>query len=111
SEVVMVQTLVDQSPEQGAVLAEAAGMRLAKSTAYDKLPIKAKLTSIAGEVLLMCNAGLILGASMKASRQRTFFWRYAIEGTKSYVSADPTTVAHTLIQGVPLNVPVGFEVA
>jgi hypothetical protein len=111
SEVAMVQTLVDQAPEQGGVYAAAAGMRLADSTAYDKPPIKAKLTDVPGTVFVAANAGLILGASLKVTRQRSFFWRYSVSQTQVYVDAGSTPIAHTLIEGVPLNVPVGFEVA
>jgi hypothetical protein len=111
SEVAMVQTLVDQSPDQGAMYAAAAGMRLAGSTAYDKPPIKAGLTRVPGAVFVAANVGLILGASLKVSRRRSFFWRYTVDSGQSYVDAGSTVVAHTLIEGVPLNLPVGFEVA
>jgi hypothetical protein len=111
SEVAMVQGLCNQSPEQAAMIAAAAGMGISPHITAPKPVIEATLTLTPGTVLVVANASMVLGASLKTTRNRTWLWRHTLDGGKTFVNDDPTAVARTQITGLPLNTEIGFQVA
>jgi hypothetical protein len=104
-----VQTAVDQSPEQGDSLAQAAGMKIGKDPGHVKAILAASLTTVPGVVKLVANRTLLVPPSGKKSSHRTFLWRQRIAGV--YTNLDSTPVANTTVTGLPMNTEVGFEVA
>jgi hypothetical protein len=111
SECSYVQVLCDQSPGNAANYAAAAGMRIAGVPVHPKPILQALLTSTQGNVAVEANAKLLVPPANKKSTRRTYLWRASVDGGKTFVTGDPTPVAHTLFQGLPLNTLVGFQVA
>jgi hypothetical protein len=66
-----------------------------------------------GSVLLEANASLLVaaGTSTGKNRNRFFLWRYTLDGGKTYISVDPTSIGRTVIPNLPPATLVGFQVA
>ena len=102
----LVQALADAAPSgEGAVIIEGAGMAVAAVTIPPKPMLAAKLSTLAGVVILIANASLL----STSKRKKTYGWMYTLDG-KTWIAAPSTPVAHTSITGLPSMTTVGFRV-
>jgi hypothetical protein len=113
SSVVYVQGLCDAAPdaEHAVAICAAATLGSKKVAKRVKAVLAAALTTTPGTVALVANASLLVASGTGKAKQRTYLWRYTINGGQAFVNADPTPVAHTEVAGLPLNTSVGFQVA
>jgi len=112
SELAYLQSLSDATPQNASTYAAQAGVRLWTPRSRNRDVLEADLvTGSPGEVALKAAASLLVVPGSRPSRKRTYLWRHTLDGMKSFVSDDPTPVAHTTISGLPLNTLVGFQVA
>ena len=109
SERMYVQSLCDANPEQAVAIITAAGMAVAKLPVHDKPVLQAKPGSASGSVVLVANAGLLVGKGV--SKKSTFNWQSSTDGGKTWNSAPSTPLASTEITGLPAMTVVSFRVA
>jgi hypothetical protein len=102
-----VQLLCDQSPDQAATLAAAAGMKLRKRPARTKLPIEAVQVKPGTTVHLEANVGL-LTADIKG--RVTFNWQFTSDGGKTWINAPSTPHGRTDVAGLQAMQTYGFRV-
>ncbi len=100
-----VQVLCDNSPEQAATLAAAAGMSLANVTVRSKPALAATLGTVSGLVHLAANTGLLT----TSKRGRFFEWQYTLDG-KTWVAGATTSTGKASIAALPPLTVVGFRV-
>jgi hypothetical protein len=102
-----VQSLADKAspPEQAAVIIESAGMKVAGSSTYVRPIIKVKQLQ-SGNVKLTAAASQL----STAKRSKIYGWQYSLDGGKTWVSVASTSVANTVIGGLPPQSSVAFRV-
>jgi hypothetical protein len=94
-----LQGLVDASPEQGARIAELAGMRLVIAKRAIKPLLALSLGEPSGIVRASAHAAL-LKQGRGAQRATTYNWRFTPDGGKTWIAAPSTPVARTLLTGL-----------
>jgi hypothetical protein len=104
-----VQNLIFQTPQDGASIAEAAGMKLANVGDHVKEILAVEPTSTPTTVRLRANLKLLVPSTMKKYSRKTILWRQVIAGV--IVNLPSTPVANTTVTGLPLNTEVGFQAA
>jgi hypothetical protein len=101
-----VQSLADKAnPEQAAVIIETAGMKVAATSTYVR-PIIAVKQLQSGSVQLRAAASQL----SKAKRSKIYGWQYSLDGGKTWVSVVNTSVANTIVSGLPAQSSVTFRV-
>ena len=112
SELAYLQSLCDAAPQNASTYAADAGVRLWTPGTRNRDVLEADLVpGSPGEVALVAAASLLVPPGARPARLRTYLWRHTLDGGKTFVSDDPTPVAHTTISDLPLNTLVGFQVA
>jgi hypothetical protein len=107
----MVQTLVNNSPEQAEYLAKLAGMEIAGVGDHVKEIIKITPQGTGtGNVKAEAHLALLKAGRGKAKKTQVN-WRATADGGKTYFQQHSTPVAHTTFTGLALNVEHGFEVS
>ena len=111
--IVYVQALCDAAPdaEHRAAICAAATLGTMKATTRAKAFLVATLTTTPGTVVLVANASLLVASGTGRAKQRTYLWRYTTNGGQTFVNADSTPVANTVIANLPLHASAGFQVA
>jgi hypothetical protein len=93
-----VQGLINAAPpDQGPLIARAAGMVVAQSTAYTKPLLKVVQEIPSGPVLLVVNVGL-LTAEVKG--KVVFDWQLSGDSGRTWVRLPPTPHGHTEVAGL-----------
>jgi hypothetical protein len=95
-----VQSLVDASQAQGAVIIKAAAMTTRKASTYQKPPLSAKQSSIAGKVLLYCLASKVAAV---------YGWQMSVD-QKTWTDLPGTREAKTSVAGLTPGSTVFFRV-
>lgn len=108
SERMYVQTLCDANPEQAVAIGTRAAMAIARSPAHSKAMLQAKAGSQPGSVMLLANAGLLVGK--RSSRRVVFNWQLSADGGKTWTGAPATPLASTEIQGLTPMTTYAFRV-
>jgi hypothetical protein len=111
SECSTVQLLCDQNPENAENYAALAGMKIAAVRAYAKPILQAALTTVPGFVSVVANASQLFTPGKKKSTKKTYLWRASPDGGKTFITGDPTPVAHGLFPNLALGTVFGFQVA
>jgi len=106
-----VQVLMDASPEQAAVLARTAGMKVAMITVPSKAVLGLKAVTPSGSLFCAANAKLLKAEKGSKKRSVTFYWQYTLDGGKTFLSALSTPVARTTLSGLPVLTEVGVRVS
>jgi hypothetical protein len=93
----LVQELVDASPEQGAVIIDAAAMLMGTVKAYAKPLLKATQSQPSGAVHLVANVALLTAGT----KGKVFFnWQYSSDGGKTWITAPSTPHGNTDLAGL-----------
>lgn len=106
-----VESLCNQDLEHAFTLAASAGMKVVERHPATKELLAAGLVPTKGTVQLKANASLLEAPGKSKYKQRTYLWRYTLDGGKTFIDAPSTPVSETEIAGLPLMTEVGFEVA
>jgi hypothetical protein len=106
-----VQTMCDQAPANAANLVKLAGMELQGHTVAEHPILKLTLLPGTGSVKAQASAKQLVAPGGGTAKQRTYLFRYTINGGQSYVVCEGMPVAHITITGLPLNTVVGVAVA
>jgi hypothetical protein len=108
SERMYVQSLCDASPEQAVAIATAAAMAIGKIPAHAKPILQAKLGTQSGAVVLVANAGLLVGKGV--SKKVTFNWQLSADGGKTWTLCPSTPLANTGIESLTPLTTYAFRV-
>jgi hypothetical protein len=111
SERAYVQILCDNSPENALVYAELAGMAVVETGKRVKPILELILTTAPGTIRCEANASQLTGPGGGKRRSRCYLWRYTVNGAAQYTMADPTSVARTILTGLPVGATVAVQVA
>jgi len=105
-----VQQLCDTHQDQASAYIAASGFKESAVGDHPLEVLTAEPTNVPGQVLLKITSSLLETPKNKKGAKRTFLLRHTLDG-KTYVTDEATSVARTLISGLPPLVPIGFEVA
>jgi hypothetical protein len=105
-----VQQLCDQSPEKASSFIAASGFKETAVGARVKVVLDAQATTEPGQVALKVTSSLLQTPKNRPSAARTFLFRHTLDG-KTFVTDEPSSVAHTVVGGLPSVTQVGFQVA
>jgi hypothetical protein len=109
-----VQALADASPARSVSLILNAGLLVAASTARGRPMLALKLGKQPGTVTGEANLGLLgLGTKLETRQRRRRFlsWEYTLDGGRTFVVADSTVSARTVLHGLPPLTEVGVRVS
>ena len=104
-----VQGLMDAStPDQATILATAAGMFLARASAYSKPALQAQQAAPSAAVEIQAHVGMLTNYS----GHKVFFnWQSSADGGKTWVNAPSTPYGHTSIAGLTPLTTYAFRVS
>jgi hypothetical protein len=105
-----VQELCDASPEKASAYIAASGFKESTVGTRVKQVLTATATTEPGQVSLKVTSSLLKTPKNKPTAARTFLFRHTLDG-KTFVNDDPSSVAHTIVSGLPSLTQVGFQVA
>lgn len=92
-------------PEQSASIIEAAALKICAPYVRVTPTLGVKPVKHGGGVLLRADPN----AFRKMKRVRFFHWQHTVDGGKTWISAAPTSVASTVIHGLPSMTTCGFR--
>ena len=103
-----VQELCDASPEQAAVIAKAAAMRIGEPQKHNKPLLQAKQRQAGSAVQIVANVGVLT----EATKGRVFFnWQVSADGGATWINAPSTPRGRTEIAGLTALVTYAFRVS
>jgi hypothetical protein len=106
---IFVQGLADALPQaDAAALILLSGFALAKEGVRAKPILEAKPSTIAGVVLLIANATLLVGKNNH--KKVTYFWQWSGDNGKTWNDLESTGYAHTQIPNLAANADYQFRV-
>ncbi len=109
-----IQVLCEASPEQAGAIAASAGMKLKEPRNAVPQLLQVKVLPGRGAAFLKASLALLVAMLPDVKGRggkRTIFWRYTLDGSKSFVDVEATPWVTTTASGLPLNTDVGFQVS
>jgi hypothetical protein len=108
----IVQTIADSMPARAVAIIENVGLKVVLFGPHPKPLLALELGPVSGSILCDANVGLLMGAgALKPYQTRFVNWQYTLDGSKTYVSAPPTTKGKTTIENLPVLGTVGVRVS
>jgi hypothetical protein len=104
------ENVCNSSPANAATWAGLAGFGVGKPGTRVKEILTALLTTTPGTVVLKAHAKALVASGQGKAKSRVFLWRYTVDGSKTFVLVDGTSVATVVISGLPAMTTVGFQV-
>jgi hypothetical protein len=105
-----VRQLCEANPEQASSYIAASGFKASAVGSRTPVVLSATATNEPGQVALKVTSSLLVTPKNKPTAARTFLFRHTLDG-KTFINDEPSSVANTLISGLPSLVAIGFQVA